>query len=71
MKLNDLNQNQILQLKQAYLCNVKYENTGVSWGMLAHADSIVTMEEIQQYYGNIDFSEDDFSQKGERKWEIK
>ena len=61
MTLNELNKNQILQLKQSYLCNVKYEDQGVSWGMLANADSIVSNKELEQYYGGIEFSENDFS----------
>lgn len=58
--LQELNADQITELKQSYLCNVKYENTGVSWGMLTNADSIVSDEELEEEYGSTCFTDDDF-----------
>lgn len=58
--LNELSAEQISELKQFYLCNVKYENQGVSWGMLANADNTVTMEELEEEYGHVSFTNDDF-----------
>ena len=46
--LNELSAEQISELKQSYLCNVKYEDQGVSWGTLANADNTVS------------FTDDDF-----------
>lgn len=58
--LNELSAEQISELKQYYLCNVKYEDQGVSLGMLADADNIVSMEELEEEYGHISFTDDDF-----------
>ena len=58
--LNELSAEQISELKQYYLCNVKYEDQGVSWGMLANADNIVSMEELEEEYGHVTFTDDDF-----------
>lgn len=58
--LNELSAEQISELKQYYLCNVKYEDQGVSWGMLANADNTVTMEELEEEYGHVSFTDDDF-----------
>ena len=59
--LHELSADQISELKQSYLCNVKYEDTGVSYGMLANADSIVSMEELEEEYGSVQFTDNDFS----------
>ena len=58
--LNELSAEQIGALKQSYLCNVKYEDQGVSWGMLANADNTVSMEELEKEYGHVSFTDDDF-----------
>lgn len=58
--LQELNADQITELKQSYLCNVKYENAGVSWGMLANAGSIVSDDELEEEYGSTCFTDDDF-----------
>lgn len=58
--LHELSAEQISELKQSYLCNVKYENTGVSYGMLANADNIVTDKELEDEYGSTSFTDDDF-----------
>ena len=58
--LNELSAEQISELKQYYLCNVKYEDQGVSWGMLANADNTVSMEELEEEYGHVSFTDDDF-----------
>ena len=58
--LNELSAEQISELKQFYLCNVKYEDQGVSWGMLANADNTVSMEELEEEYGHVSFTDDDF-----------
>jgi len=58
--LHELSAEQISELKQSYLCNVKYEDQGVSWGMLANADNIISMEELEEEYGSTCFTNDDF-----------
>ena len=58
--LNELSAEQIGALKQSYLCNVKYEDQGVSGGMLANADNTVSMEELEKEYGHVSFTDDDF-----------
>lgn len=60
MKVKELNKDQILILKQAYLTNVKYEDQGVSYDMLANADKLVSFEELEQEYGGVEFTEEDF-----------
>ena len=57
MSVYELSKNQLIELKQHYLCEVQ-EN--VSYGELCDADDIVSDEEIFSEYRNFEFSEDDF-----------
>ena len=57
MSVYELNKNQLIELKQNYLCEVQ-EN--VSYGELCDADNIVSDEEIFQAYSCMDFSPEDF-----------
>ena len=57
MSVYELNKNQLIELKQNYLCEVQ-EN--VSYGELCDADNIVSDEEIFQAYSCMDFSSEDF-----------
>lgn len=57
MSVYELSKNQLIELKQNYLCEVQ-EN--VSYGELCDADDIISDEEIFNEYGNVEFSEDDF-----------
>ena len=57
MSVYELNKNQLIELKQNYLCEVQ-EN--VSYGELCDADNIVSDEEIFQVYSCMDFSSEDF-----------
>ena len=57
MSVYELSKNQLIELKQYYLCEVQ-EN--VSYGELCDADDIVSDEEIFQAYSCTDFSSDDF-----------
>lgn len=59
--LKQLTAEQITELKQNYLANVAYIGEGVSYGELANADELVTMEELEQEYGAVAFSNDDFA----------
>lgn len=57
MSVYELSNNQLIELKQHYLCEIQ-EN--VSYGELCDADNIVSDEEIFSEYGNVEFSKDDF-----------
>ncbi len=57
MTTHELNRDQIIELKIAYLC-LTQEN--VSYGELVDADEIVSDQTIHEYYAGTDFSDDDF-----------
>lgn len=56
MKVTELNREQLLQLKQKYMC----EKGNPSYGDLANADLIVSDAWIEYYYGGTEFVEEDF-----------
>ena len=57
MSYDELNRDQILALKQNYL--VRTQNN-VSYNELAEADNLVSDDELEQEYKNINFVEEDF-----------
>ena len=57
MSVYELSKNQLIELKQNYLCEVQ---KNVSYGELCDADNIVSDEEIFSEYVNVEFSKDDF-----------
>lgn len=57
MSYDELNRDQILALKQNYL--VRTQNN-VSYNELAEADNLVSDEELEQEYKNVNFVEEDF-----------
>ena len=57
MSYNELNRDQILALKQNYLVRTQ---DGVSYNELAEADNLVSDEELEQEYKNVNFVEEDF-----------
>ena len=57
MSVFELSKNQLIDLKQNYLCEVQ---KNVSYGELCDVDNIVSDEEIFSEYGNVEFSKDDF-----------
>ena len=57
MSVYELSKNQLIELKQNYLCEVQ---KNVQYGELCDADNIISDEEIFNEYGNVEFSEDDF-----------
>lgn len=57
MSYDELNRDQILVLKQNYLVRTK---DNVSYNELAEADNLVSDEELEQEYKNINFVEEDF-----------
>lgn len=57
MSYNELNRDQILALKQNYLVRTQ---DNVSYNELAEADNLVSDEELEQEYKNVNFVEEDF-----------
>lgn len=57
MSYDELNRDQILALKQNYLVRTQ---DNVSYNELAEADNLVSDEELEQEYKNVDFVEEDF-----------
>ena len=57
MSYDELNRDQIMALKQNYL--VRTQNN-VSYNELAEADNLVSDEELEQEYKNVNFVEEDF-----------
>ena len=58
MSYDELNRDQILALKQNYLVRTQ---DNVSYNELAEADNLVSDEELEQEYKNVNFVEEDFS----------
>lgn len=57
MKLQDLNREQIIQLKQNLCCE---KNENASYGELAEIDNLVSDEELKKEYGDTYFVDEDF-----------
>jgi len=57
MSYDELNRDQILALKQNYLVRTQ---DNVSYNELAEADNLVSDEELEQEYKNVNFVEEDF-----------
>lgn len=57
MKLQDLNREQIIQLKQNLYCE---KNENASYGELAEIDNLVSDEELEEEYGDTYFVDEDF-----------
>lgn len=61
MKLNELNHDQLSELKQRYLMDHESDRDGcTSFEELANADELVTMEQLTAEYGCTEFVPDDF-----------
>ena len=56
MKLKDLTLDQKIELKQALLT----QDRDVSYGELANADELVSDKQLEDAYGDTEFTEDDF-----------
>lgn len=71
MSVYELNREQLVELKQAYMTELVNEGTYAeimgtdndepSYGELLAADMLISDEFIQNYYGGYTFSEDDFA----------
>lgn len=57
MSYDELNRDQILALKQNYLVRTQ---DSISYNELAEADNLVSDEELEQEYKNVNFVEEDF-----------
>ena len=57
MSYDELNRDQILALQQNYLVRTK---DNVSYNELVEADNLVSDEELEQEYKNVNFVEEDF-----------
>ena len=57
MDIHELDSDQLLQVKQSYLCE---RNESVSYNDLVNADELVSDETIFNEYANTVFTEDDF-----------
>ena len=57
MSYKELNRDQILALKQSYLVRTQ---DSVSYNERAEADNLVSDEELEQEYKNVNFVEEDF-----------
>ena len=65
MDVTELNRDQLVELKQNYLCELDdsgehEEVVGVSYGELADADEIVPDDVIFDHYSGVIFTNDDF-----------
>ena len=57
MNVHELQRDQLIELKQRYLC----EHGNPSWGEMADSDELVADQVIFDEYEGVDFTEDDFS----------
>lgn len=63
MSVEELNRDQLIQLKQNMLMErMDEEGETPSWGELAEVDSLITDEEVQQEYAGTEFVTADFWQ---------
>lgn len=62
MKLRELSQDQLLELKQACLCDIALEmyNETPSIDMLLNADLYISDSDLEDAYGATDFVTEDF-----------
>ena len=62
MYVNELTRGQKSELKQKYYDELlmKMENRNISYGEIANIDDIISDEEIENAYGNVVFTNDDF-----------
>lgn len=65
MNVTELNRDQLIELKQSYLCQLNdcgehEEVVEVSYDELANADEVIPDDVIFEHYQGVIFSEDDF-----------
>lgn len=57
MTINELNKDELIELKQHYYCE---KNNNVSYSELVDIDKLVSNNEIFEFYKNTEFTEEDF-----------
>lgn len=57
MRIDELKENELTVLKQHYLTTTR---GNVSWQELTDADDLVSMEDLENFYGDTEFVEEDF-----------
>ena len=64
MTVKELNRDQLVQLKQNMLVEKHIDTTGhfPSWGELADADSLLSDDDVEQEFADVEFVTDDFWQ---------
>lgn len=61
MKISELSEEQKLQLKQRILTERNYQRgEDTSYGELADADDLVSDDDLEDWYGDVDFVPEDF-----------
>lgn len=61
MTVNELNRDQLIQLKQNLLMERMDANgEWPSWGEMADADSLISDEDVYDEFSGIEFTKDDF-----------
>ena len=61
MSVNELSQNQLTELKQAYYSDVVHADESVSLNELCDIDRLVTDAEVKAYYAGTSFVAEDFT----------
>lgn len=63
MIVQELNRDQIIQLKQGMLMErMEAEGDWPSWGEIADADSLISDDDVQNEFAGTEFTTDDFWQ---------
>ena len=60
MKVQELNRDQLCELKQNYYCDELFGNESVSYGELSEVDELVSDGEVFAFYADVEFADDDF-----------
>lgn len=61
MKINELTEDQRIELKQHILVERNYQRgEGTSYEELAYADDLVSDDDLDSWYGDVDFVPEDF-----------
>ena len=61
MKVQELNREQLTELKQDYLLRkMEKDNKSPSFGELCNIDTLVSDQEVFTFYSDFDFVDDDF-----------
>lgn len=72
MKINELNRQQLQQLKTQYYDEIlqETEGRGISYGEMFEIDNIITDEKIKNEYAGYIFTKEDFFTESEENWKM-